>query len=215
MSPPSLPPPASTRSRLALVLPAIPCARPRVCVGLRPSATISSADVEETTKASTLAHAPTCLRLYDTQPPNLARSPRDGCHPAVTAPYPHQPLEPTSPSRSSGGIHPSDVFLSCGRQCRGSAESEEPGSRSGQTKWAGGGEDLHLCIDDSQARRHAPPEHAHPTVPVGSPLLTRMSVRGINLRVVNNTMVAMLEVIHLHSVFLTDASLRRMVVVCP
>ncbi|AQK57488.1 hypothetical protein ZEAMMB73_Zm00001d052614 [Zea mays] len=28
-------------------------------------------------------------------------------------------------------------------------------------------------------------------------------------------MVAMLEVIHLHSVFLTDASLRRMVAVCP
>jgi hypothetical protein len=120
----------------------------------------------------------------------------------VPAPYPHQPPEPTSPSRSSGES-------TCRRRERGAWIQERAGRVGGR------GEDLHLCIDDSQARWHAPPEHAHPAVPVGSPLLARLSVRGLNLRAVNNAMVAMLEVIHLHSVFLTDASLRRMVAVCP
>jgi hypothetical protein len=51
--------------------------------------------------------------------------------------------------------------------------------------------------------------------PMGSPLLVRLSVRGLNLTAVNNAMVATLEVVHLHSVFLTDAALRRMVAACP
>lgn len=51
--------------------------------------------------------------------------------------------------------------------------------------------------------------------PMGSPLLVRMLVRGLNLTAVNNAMVATLEVVHLHSVFLTDAALRRMVAACP
>ncbi|KAJ1277979.1 hypothetical protein BS78_04G044700 [Paspalum vaginatum] len=52
--------------------------------------------------------------------------------------------------------------------------------------------------------------------PLGSPLLARLSVRGLNLTAAAaNTMVATLEVIHLHSVFLTDAALRRVVAACP
>ncbi|CAL5060160.1 unnamed protein product [Urochloa decumbens] len=51
--------------------------------------------------------------------------------------------------------------------------------------------------------------------PVGSRLLARLSVRGLNLTAAANAMVATLEVIHLHSVFLTDAALRRVVGACP
>jgi hypothetical protein len=51
--------------------------------------------------------------------------------------------------------------------------------------------------------------------PVGSRLLARLSVRGLNLTAAANAMVATLEVIHLHSVFLTDAALRRIVAACP
>ncbi|KAF8776366.1 hypothetical protein HU200_003598 [Digitaria exilis] len=51
--------------------------------------------------------------------------------------------------------------------------------------------------------------------PVGSRLLARLSVRGLNLTAATNVMVATLEVIHLHSVFLTDAALRRVVGACP
>jgi hypothetical protein len=51
--------------------------------------------------------------------------------------------------------------------------------------------------------------------PVGSPLLARLSVRGLNLTATANAMVGALEVIHLHSVPLTDAALRRVVGACP
>ncbi|CAN6247115.1 unnamed protein product, partial [Urochloa humidicola] len=51
--------------------------------------------------------------------------------------------------------------------------------------------------------------------PVGSRLLARLSVRGLNITAATNAMVATLEVIHFHSVFLTDAALRRVVGACP
>jgi hypothetical protein len=51
--------------------------------------------------------------------------------------------------------------------------------------------------------------------PVGSPLLARMSVRGLNLTASANAMARALEVIHLRSVPLTDAALRRVVGACP
>ncbi|GJM90264.1 hypothetical protein PR202_ga06526 [Eleusine coracana subsp. coracana] len=51
--------------------------------------------------------------------------------------------------------------------------------------------------------------------PVGSPRLARLSVRGLNVTASANAMVGALEVIHLHSVPLTDAALRRVVGACP
>lgn len=51
--------------------------------------------------------------------------------------------------------------------------------------------------------------------PVGSPLLARLSLRGLNLTAAANAMVKALEVIRLHSVPLTDAALRRVVGACP
>lgn len=51
--------------------------------------------------------------------------------------------------------------------------------------------------------------------PIGSKLLARLSVRGLHLTASANAMVATLEVIHFHSVSLTDAALRRVVSACP
>uniref|UniRef100_A0ACD5V8J7 Uncharacterized protein n=1 Tax=Avena sativa TaxID=4498 RepID=A0ACD5V8J7_AVESA len=51
--------------------------------------------------------------------------------------------------------------------------------------------------------------------PVGSPLLARLSVRGLHVTASANAMVGTLEVIHLHSVSITDAALRRVVAACP
>ncbi|XP_066324943.1 F-box protein At5g03100-like [Miscanthus floridulus] len=82
-------------------------------------------------------------------------------------------------------------------------------------------EDLHLRVDGGagagRGSRGGTRRPGMLTVqfPVGSPLLARLSMRGLNLTAVNNAMVATLEVIHLHSVFLTDAALRRMVAACP
>jgi hypothetical protein len=82
-------------------------------------------------------------------------------------------------------------------------------------------EDLHLRADGGAgAARGSRGATRRPGAlavqfPVGSPLLARLSVRGLSLTAVNNAMVATLEVIHLHSVFLTDAALRRMVAACP
>ncbi|CAD6251807.1 unnamed protein product [Miscanthus lutarioriparius] len=82
-------------------------------------------------------------------------------------------------------------------------------------------EDLHLRVDGGagagRGSRGGTRRPGMLTVqfPVGSPLLARLSVRGLNLTAVNNAMVTTLEVIHLHSVFLTDAALRRMVAACP
>jgi hypothetical protein len=82
-------------------------------------------------------------------------------------------------------------------------------------------EDLHLRVDGGAGAGRGSrggtrrPGTLSVQFPVGSPLLARLSVRGLNLTAVNNAMVATLEVIHLHSVFLTDAALRRMVAACP
>ncbi|XP_062218253.1 F-box/LRR-repeat protein At3g26922-like [Phragmites australis] len=80
-------------------------------------------------------------------------------------------------------------------------------------------EDLHLRLDRGGGRgsRGGTRRPGMLTVhfPVGSPLLARLSVRGLNLTAIANAMVATLEVIHLHSVPLTDAALRRMVAACP
>ncbi|XP_062224029.1 F-box protein At5g03100-like [Phragmites australis] len=80
-------------------------------------------------------------------------------------------------------------------------------------------EDLHLRLDGSVGRgsRGGTRRPGMLTVhfPVGSPLLARLSVRGLNLTAAANAMVATLEVIHLHSVPLTDAALRRVVAACP
>ncbi|KAG8069804.1 hypothetical protein GUJ93_ZPchr0006g46095 [Zizania palustris] len=51
--------------------------------------------------------------------------------------------------------------------------------------------------------------------PVGSKLLARLSLRGLHLTASANAMVATLEVIHFHSVSLTDAALKRVVAACP
>uniref|UniRef100_K3YTJ3 Uncharacterized protein n=1 Tax=Setaria italica TaxID=4555 RepID=K3YTJ3_SETIT len=82
-------------------------------------------------------------------------------------------------------------------------------------------EDLHLRVDGGAGRgsrggggtRGRGMLTVH--FPVGSRLLARLSVRGLNLTAAANAMVATLEVIHLHSVFLTDAALRRVVAACP
>ncbi|PAN04125.1 hypothetical protein PAHAL_1G044100 [Panicum hallii] len=84
-------------------------------------------------------------------------------------------------------------------------------------------EDLHLRLDGAAGRGSrgggggATRGRGMLTVhfPVGSRLLARLSVRGLNLTAAANAMVATLEVIHLHSVFLTDAALRRVVAACP
>ena len=84
-------------------------------------------------------------------------------------------------------------------------------------------EDLHLRLDGAVGRGSrgggggATRGRGMLTVhfPVGSRLLARLSVRGLNLTAAANAMVATLEVIHLHSVFLTDAALRRVVAACP
>ncbi|WVZ77806.1 hypothetical protein U9M48_025628 [Paspalum notatum var. saurae] len=85
-------------------------------------------------------------------------------------------------------------------------------------------EDLRLRLDGAAAGRGARgggggtrrPGTLSVHFPLGSPLLARLSVRGLNLTAAAaNTMVATLEVIHLHSVFLTDAALRRVVAACP
>ncbi|KQJ93432.1 putative FBD-associated F-box protein At5g56390 [Brachypodium distachyon] len=80
-------------------------------------------------------------------------------------------------------------------------------------------EDLQLRLDGTGGRgsrggqRRAGALAVH--FPVGSPLLARLSVRGLHLTASANAMVATLEVIHLHSVSLTDAALRRVVAACP
>jgi hypothetical protein len=77
-------------------------------------------------------------------------------------------------------------------------------------------EDVQLRLDGSgRARggRRAGALAVH--FPVGSPLLARLSVRGLHLTASANAMVATLEVVHLHSVSLTDAALRRVVAACP
>lgn len=85
-------------------------------------------------------------------------------------------------------------------------------------------EDLHLRLDGGAGRGSRGGGGGGGTrgrgmltvhFPVGSRLLARLSVRGLNLTAATNAMVATLEVIHLHSVFLTDAALRRVVGACP
>ncbi|OEL18260.1 hypothetical protein BAE44_0020721 [Dichanthelium oligosanthes] len=81
-------------------------------------------------------------------------------------------------------------------------------------------EDLHLRLDGGaggRGSRGATRGRGMLTVhfPVGSRLLARLSVRGLNVTAAANAMVATLEVIHLHSVFVTDAALRRVVGACP
>lgn len=82
-----------------------------------------------------------------------------------------------------------------------------------------GVEDLQLRLDGGGGRgarggqRRAGALTVH--FPVGSPLLARLSVRGLHLTASANAMVATLEVIHLHSVSITDAALRRVVAACP
>ncbi|KAL6629866.1 hypothetical protein ACP70R_029631 [Stipagrostis hirtigluma subsp. patula] len=82
-----------------------------------------------------------------------------------------------------------------------------------------GVEDLHLRLDGGGGRgsRGGARRAGMLTVqfPVGSPLLARLSVRGLHLTASANAMVATLEVIHLHSVSITDAALRRVVAASP
>ena len=51
--------------------------------------------------------------------------------------------------------------------------------------------------------------------PIGSLLLARLSVCGLHLTAFAHAMVATLEVIHLHSVSITAAALRRLLAACP
>ncbi|XP_047080972.1 putative F-box/FBD/LRR-repeat protein At2g05300 [Lolium rigidum] len=82
-----------------------------------------------------------------------------------------------------------------------------------------GAEDVQLRLDGTTPRgargghRRAGVLTVH--FPVGSPLLARLSVRGLHVTASANAMVATLEVVHLHSVSITDAALRRVVAACP
>ena len=83
-----------------------------------------------------------------------------------------------------------------------------------------GAEDMQLRLDGGPGGRGARGGHRRAGVltvhfPVGSPLLARLSVRGLHVTASANAMVATLEVIHLHSVSITDAALRRVVAACP
>ncbi|KAL6888700.1 hypothetical protein ACP4OV_009726 [Aristida adscensionis] len=82
-----------------------------------------------------------------------------------------------------------------------------------------GVEDLHLRLEGGAGRGSRGGTRRAGTLtvqfPVGSPLLARLSVRGLHLTASANAMVATLEVVHLHSVSLTDAALRRVVAASP